>query len=592
MLALLGAAAPTLRESTVVRTIVGSGVAGITDGSSGSFLMPAGVAYDARGRLYVTDSAAQRVRWIDERGSLHTLAGGGRIENGGWWVMGGYRDGPVAQAQFNQPEGIAARRDGSLYVADALNHSIRKIQGGNVQTYAGSAGESARVDGPAATARFVRPTGIAVDAEDNLYVADYSAIRKIDRDGNVTTIPSFGVEPYAVAVVDAPRGVTLFAGDKYGIVARPAGATDPKDDRRFVSGHAPEGLTTLDTNGDRPLGNPAFLTALDENTVLYTDSRTNTVRLLEVISGEMKFVAGLAADDGSGNTGGYRDGAGADARFLAPMGIARAPDGGFVVADGGNRRIRHLSKFFRVDPWSWLEDAYPGIEAHPSPADYRIAYIGNSYIWYDTYWSNSIEGILQSNLSAERPWRQTGKQPRVIPIIKYTLAQVQSFLQSAAATGLYQMVVLDLNWGTVDSSYEGASMFGAGPGAWQTQLSGQLAAINRDLRRQHIPLLVVTHPTAFQVSPSEAAWLVMSYDPKAGEDLSTETARRARIGGLITDAVRASGVPILDLTPLIQRRENAAVRRPIFGSGDYHLTDYGRKLVADAISARLEELAP
>lgn len=587
------AVAAQLAEFTTVKTISGTGAAGFADGRHGSFLRPAGIAYDAQGRLYVVDTAAQRIRRIDAGGAIYTLAGGGNKAEGGWWVAGAYRDGTATQARFNEPQGIAIRRDGWLYIADSLNHCIRKVSpDGTVQTYAGTPTEAAQVDGTQAVARFVRPTGMAVDGEDNLYVADYAAIRKIDPTGTVSTIANFGHEPYAVAVVDGPRGVTIFAGDKYGIVARPAGAVDSKDDRRFVSAHAPEGMTSLDTNGDRPLGNPAYLTALDENTVAFTDVRTNTVRLLELVSGEVKIIAGTPAEDGSGNTGGYRNGPGWQAQFLAPTGIASASDGGLTVADGGNRRIRHLSRFYRVDPWGWLGQAYPGIEAHPNPSDYRIAYIGNSYIWYDTDWSTSIEGLIQSKLASQAYWRGAKRAPRVIPIIKYSLAQVASFLESAAQTGLYRMVVFDLNWGTIDSSFAGAGLFEGAAGPWQAQLSDTLAAINRNLAAKNIALLVVTHPTAFEVSPSEATWLVFSYEPKPNEDLASETARRAHIGTLINAAVKRSGVPRLDLTAPILTAENATVRRPLFGAGDYHFTQYGRRLVANAIAARLEQLAP
>ena len=554
--------------------------------------MPAGIAYDSRGRLYVADAAAQRIRRIERNGSITTIAGGGGFARNRWSVIGAYRDGSTTNARFNDPQGIAIRRDGVVYVADSLNHCIRAISsGGEVSTYAGSTTDATHVDGTQQQARFVRPTGMAVDDADNLYVADYSGIRKIDPAGNVTTIPQLGIEPYAVAVFNGPLGVSLFAGDRYGIVARQPGAK-PSEDRRFAAAHAPAGITTLDTNGDRPLGNPAFMTAFDENTVAFTDARTNTVRLLETVSGELKIIAGTANDDGSGNTGGYRNATGNDAKFFAPLGIVRASDGALLVADSGNRRIRRLSPFERIDPWGWLNAAYPGIEAHPRPQDYHIAFVGNSYIWYDTYWSDSIEGIVQARLAQDASRRRGGGSIHLIPVIKYSMSQVATWLQNAAGSGLYQMVVLDLNWGTVESSFDGVSLFNIDPARWQSTLTASLSSLNAQLAAKGIPLLVVLHPVWFEVSPSGSYWLIQSYQLQPGESIATAMVDRTEIAQLLTSAVEKSGVPLLDAGPRIQSEERAIHPRLIFGSGDYHFTRYGRSVVAGLIVARLEALAP
>ncbi|MBV8726791.1 MAG: hypothetical protein JO233_03315 [Candidatus Eremiobacteraeota bacterium] len=591
ILATLGST-PASREQPVVTTVTGSGAPAFVDGMRVSFLMPTGVAYDSLGRLYVTDAAAQRVRRVERNGAITTIAGGGTFALNRWSVPGAYRDGAGADARFNYPQGIAIRRNGFAYVADSLNHCIRALSpSGVATTYAGSPTESAHVDGTRTEARFVRPTGMAIDAADNLYVADYSGIRKIDTAGNVTTVPQLGDEPYAVAVIEGALGVTIFAGDRYGIVARHAGA-DPKEDRRFAAAHAPAGMTTLDTNGDRPLGNPAYLTALDEDTVAFTDARTNTVRLLETVSGELRIIAGTPNDDASGNTGGYRNGVGNDAKFFAPLGITRAPDGGLIVADSGNRRIRRLSPFERIDPWAWLNLAYPGIEAHPRPQDYHIAFIGNSYIWYDTAWSDSIEGLAQASIASDPFWKARRGAPHVIPIIKYSLTQVASFLDNAAPSGLYQMVVLNLNWGTIESSFDGVSLFNPDPSSWQDKLAASLAAIGRGLRARRIPFLVVLHPVSFQVSPSNSYWLLQTYQTPPNQELTTALANRGVVGQYLASAVAKAGVSTLDAGPRISSEQRAKVPRLIFGSGDYHFTRYGRKVMAALIAARLEALSP
>ncbi|PZR56362.1 MAG: hypothetical protein DLM50_08840 [Candidatus Meridianibacter frigidus] len=583
-----------LREVSVVRTVSGSGAEGFQDGPHGSFLMPMGIARDAAGNVYVTDAGAQRIRRIASDGTIVTIAGGGELNESGTWVTGSYRDGLGARARFNRPAGIAVRRDGDIYVADTFNHCIRRITAqGLVSTYAGSPEEEAQVDGPRTLARFVKPTGLAVDADDNLYVADLSGIRKIDRGGNTTTLPSLGVKPYAVAVFNGPIGTTIFAGDRYGIVGRPPRVNDPSGDRRFASANAPQGTTILDTNGNRPLGNPAFLAALDENTVAYSDVRTNTIRLLEIVSGETKIVAGPPAEDASGNTGGYRDGPGNVARFLAPMGLARSGDGGLLVADGGNRRVRQLSRFDRVDPWDNLEDPYPGIGANPGKDEFRIIYAGNSYVWYDTYWDDSIEGLLQSNLY---PCTSCAPQTRlrVIPAIRYSLAQIQALADVAVRTGFYRAVVLDLNWAMVETSFNPDMhvQLDQHPEVWKDGVTRALAGINAKLASAHIAFLVVSHPTPFEMSPVESAWFTFAYETKKNDHIRSDTAPVPQIGPALNEAVQKSGAPLVNVWPRFYAAERSAMRRPLFGGGDFHLTQYGRELIAAAVAARLKEMKP
>lgn len=584
-------------ESATVSTFAGSGAPGYTDGRNGSFVMPTGLAYDASGNLYVSDGGAQRIRRISPRGDITTIAGGGALDLSGTWVPGGYADGTGSVARFNRPAGLAIRRDGSLYVADTFNYCIRRVMpSGTVTTYSGSPGHSGQADGSASAARFVRPVGLAVDNQDNLYVADFSGIRKIDPNGNVTTLRAFGIEPFAVAVFDGPFGRMLFAGDKYGIVSRPGNATDATQDRRFASAHSPLGVMTLGIQGDRMLGNAASLAAIDEKTVVYADPRTNTVRLLETISGETKTVAGRAAEDASGNTGGYENGPGAQAKFFAPMGITRARDGSLMVADAGNRRIRHLSPFLRVDPWNAYGVAYPGID-QGTGNQYRIAYVGNSYIWADTYWKDSIEGTIESRLASGPYWRRHKRQRlRVVPVLQLTLDQVSKFADTAADTGLYNYVVLNLNWGTIQTWFNPGQQPMLDPTSvtLRRQLSASLSQIRAKLIRKQIGFLVVSHPGPFEIDPTESIWYSFAYVPQKDDFIRTDLVPNpdVRVGALLRDAVRDSGAALLDLWPVFSQNERRRVRIPLFGSGDYHFTQYARKLVGNAVAKRLEVAAP
>ncbi|HEY0844014.1 MAG TPA: hypothetical protein VGE12_01515 [Noviherbaspirillum sp.] len=95
----------------------------------------------------------------------------------------------ATRARFNQPLGIAVDDAGNLYIADALNHTIRKIApSGVVTTLAGMAGASGSADGTGAAARFSGLKGIALDDAGNIYAVDHGAIRKITPSGLVTTL--------------------------------------------------------------------------------------------------------------------------------------------------------------------------------------------------------------------------------------------------------------------------------------------------------------------------------------------------------------------------------------------------------------------
>lgn len=153
------------------------------DGSPAVLADPFGVAVAEDGTVYVADAGNNnRIRKIAPDGNITTLAGGSE----------GFADGAGAQASFNTPSGLAIDGDGNLYVADTGNNRIRKVTPeGVVSTIAGD-GTAGYVDGAAAQARFDGPIGVAVDEAGNVYVADTynDRVRKISVDGQVTTFPS------------------------------------------------------------------------------------------------------------------------------------------------------------------------------------------------------------------------------------------------------------------------------------------------------------------------------------------------------------------------------------------------------------------
>jgi hypothetical protein len=153
-----------------VETLAGD-VVGFADGPlrDARFRSPAGLALDASGRILVADSGNNRIRRID-------LSGEGRVDTiaGG---EAGFADGLAAEARFSSPQGLAVAAGDVIYVADTLNARVRRIANGEVSTVCG-AGAVATVDGAAAQARLERPTGVALGQDGGvLYVADQQANR-------------------------------------------------------------------------------------------------------------------------------------------------------------------------------------------------------------------------------------------------------------------------------------------------------------------------------------------------------------------------------------------------------------------------------
>jgi len=158
----------------MVTTYTGKGYQGKKDGAlkEALFNQPRGIVMDRKGRIYIADSNNNTIRQIDEKGRVRSFAGGGRK---------GDQDGKGVAASFNDPRALAIDSQDNIYVADTGNHKIRMITPrGIVKTIAGSSQGGDR-DGFETEAAFFSPRGIAVDGDNHIYVSDFHAhkIRKI-----------------------------------------------------------------------------------------------------------------------------------------------------------------------------------------------------------------------------------------------------------------------------------------------------------------------------------------------------------------------------------------------------------------------------
>ncbi|NMN37566.1 DUF6443 domain-containing protein [Pedobacter sp. SG918] len=200
-----------ISPSGLVSTLAGAGYAGYADGTgtSAAFQHPSALVVDSYGYVYVSDQQNHRIRKISPSGTVTTLAGSGSA---------GFADGTGTGASFSSPIGLALDASGNLYVADYGNHRIRKIDlFGGVSTYAGT-GSAGLSNGAALSSSFRNPMGLSFDAAGNLYVADRlnHSIRKIASSGTVTTLAGNGSAGYnngngTSATFNYPNGVAADA---------------------------------------------------------------------------------------------------------------------------------------------------------------------------------------------------------------------------------------------------------------------------------------------------------------------------------------------------------------------------------------------
>lgn len=332
------ATGPELTPATAqVATVAGNGLRGRTDGHGelAQFNWPTGVAIGADWSLYIADYANHLIRKISPDGVVTTLAGSGQP---------GSVDGTGPMARFKGPDSLVLATSGDLYVADADNRQIRKVApDGTVTTIAGS-GQPGSRDGPALTAEFGYPTGVAVDGHGALYVADRGAhkIRKISPDGIVTTLAGSGLPGYTDGMGRAAQ-----FHDPMTVVVDPAGRLFVADSGthtlRIVS---PEGGVTTLAGSPRPgfadgvrqaarFNWPTGLARDAAGNLYVADSNNSKIRKITP-DGVVTTLAG------SGQPG-YDDGPGPTARFSFPTGVAVDRQGILYVADSANNLIRRIS---------------------------------------------------------------------------------------------------------------------------------------------------------------------------------------------------------------------------------------------------------
>ncbi|MGH8909881.1 MAG: caspase, EACC1-associated type [Egibacteraceae bacterium] len=253
---------------------------------------PRGVAVDAAGNLYIADAGDSRMRRVDLSGTITTLAGTGTRGFSG-------DNGPATAAQLNSPLGVAVDVAGNLYIVDTSNARVRRVDsssGGVITTVAGNGTPGFSGDnGPATTAQLMGPRSVAVAADGNLYIADFGnhRVRRVDLSsgGVITTV--------------AGNGTAGFSGD---------------------GGPATEAQ----------LNYPAGVAVAADGNLYIADNGNHRLRRVDLSSGMITTVAGNGTQGFSGDGG-----PATEAQLNSPVGVGVAV-GTIYIADRGNERVRRV----------------------------------------------------------------------------------------------------------------------------------------------------------------------------------------------------------------------------------------------------------
>jgi sugar lactone lactonase YvrE len=313
----------------------------------GTYKVAVGLAYDAKGSLYFSDSANHRVRRVDASGVITTVAGNGAADFSG-------DGGPAREAGLNAPNGLAVDAAGNLYIADRDNHRIRRVDTrGTITTVAGNGEPGHNGDNRAASsASLFAPTTLTMDKQGNLYVADTRnhRVRRVDVStaiistvaGNGTDFPFRDDVRATETSLHFPHGVALDADGNIYIadtfnnrIRRVAADTGVI---RTVAGTGAEGFAGDDGPATgAALNRPRALVLDASGSLFVADSDNSRVRRIDTRAGSISTVAG------NGRTTIADDGAPAQsAALLRPRGIAVDSAGNVFVADTENHRIRKV----------------------------------------------------------------------------------------------------------------------------------------------------------------------------------------------------------------------------------------------------------
>jgi uncharacterized protein (TIGR03437 family) len=352
--------AVTYTANQIVVTLAGTGVIANTGddgpGTAATLFQPRGVAVDSKGNILVADTQNRRVRRIAPNGVITAFAGTGLLGSGG-------DGGPAVEATLNFPNIVVVDKDDNVYISDQFTSRIRKVTpDGKISTIAGN-GEGDIVGfvggfsgdgGPATQAKLNQQVGLAVDKDGNVFVADRinHRIRRIDgRTGIITTVAGNGQAGYSgdggpatQATLNLPTGVAvdaagnLYIADTGNQRIRRVNIVDSRISTiagTGVAGYTGDGGPAV--NALLNLAYPNTLSFDAAGDLYFVDRNNHVVRKITLNNGLITTVAG------TGISGFNGDGTAPTGTALSfPTSVAFDAAGNLIIADSGNNRIRRV----------------------------------------------------------------------------------------------------------------------------------------------------------------------------------------------------------------------------------------------------------
>jgi sugar lactone lactonase YvrE len=588
----------------IISTVAGNGTSGFSgdgdDATSAGLFSPLGVAVDAAGNFYIADTSNNRIRKvIASKNLITTVAGGG---NGG-------DEGAATSAALYSPQSVAVDAAGNLYIADTLDHRIRKVTAatGIITTVAGNGtgGYNASDDGGLATsAELNSPYGVAVDAAGNLYIADTlnNRIRKVTAaTGIITTLaggagtynfggPATGSlvnRPYAVAVdaagnvyiADQANNVYVDLADVVTMVAATTSGSHQAGYIYLVAGGGENAYTDGILATDAQLYSPGGVAVDAAGNVYIADTYNKLIRKVTAATGIITTVAGNTI---SGYTA---DGVAATSSELNyPWGVAVDAAGNVYIADTFNQRIRKVTVNQPLLNYP-TATAVGTLDSTDGPVTVTVSNTGNSNLTIAVPTSGknpSISSGFLNNSASTCLQLTTGSSA-------YTLASGNSCTYAVdfepttggAVTGSLVLTDNSLN---VTGATQSASLTGTGIAALAATQA--IATTALALNRAATAFTPVTGsggtaPLSYSVSPALPAGLSMASATGAITGTPTALSSAATYTVTVTDANSATATATFSLTvataptatqviattSLMQSNPSFTTFTPVTGSG-------------------------
>ncbi len=335
--------------SGIISTFAGDGIAGYCgdgeDSKKAELITPYTVSNDALGNVYIVDYGNHRIRKVNSKGIISTIAGNG-VQN--YFGDGG----PATNAELNSPSGVAVGKNGVIYCADKSGNFIHKIDtNGIISIIAGNGAKGFSGDGRSSVnAQFNSPSLLSIDSIANLYIADLGnqRIREINNKGIISTMAGCGVIGFSGdgsratdAKMNAPYNITLNSkGDMF--IADFGNQRIRKVDKNgIISTIAGNG--TIGYTGD---GGPAINAQLNYPSDAITDSFGN-IYISDESNNCIRKInsAGIISTIAGNGTAGYSGDSGKaiSAQLAGPIGLVLDNNGNLFVADNGNNCIRMIT---------------------------------------------------------------------------------------------------------------------------------------------------------------------------------------------------------------------------------------------------------